>query len=146
MAKYPVVVYGASGYTGMLTMDWLINQNIPFTCVARNAKRTQEVMAQRVMNLEAATYEIIEAEHNVESLVKAFKGAKVVCNTVGPFINFGLVGVEAAHRAAIQPQRARRQHQVSPLQAAVLQGGLFNQRVIADIPAAEWPFPTGKKP
>jgi short subunit dehydrogenase-like uncharacterized protein len=99
MAKYPVVVYGASGYTGMLTMDWLINQNIPFTCVARNAKRTQEVMAQRVMNLESATYEIIEAEHNVESLVKAFKGAKVVCNTVGPFINFGLVGVEAALKA-----------------------------------------------
>ncbi len=42
MAKYPVVVYGASGYTGMLTMDWLIDQNIPFTAVARNAKRTQE--------------------------------------------------------------------------------------------------------
>jgi hypothetical protein len=29
MAKYPVVVYGASGYTGMLIMDWLIDQNIP---------------------------------------------------------------------------------------------------------------------
>ena len=28
MAKHSVVVYGASGYTGMLTMDWLIDQNI----------------------------------------------------------------------------------------------------------------------
>ncbi len=99
MAKHPVVVYGASGYTGMLTMDWLIDQNIPFTAVARNAKRAQEMMAQRVVRLESATYEIIEAEHNVESLTKAFKGAKVVCNTVGPFINFGLVGVEAALKA-----------------------------------------------
>ena len=99
MAKYPVVVYGASGYTGMLTMDWLIDQNIPFTAVARSAKRTQEMMAQRVVRLESATYEIIEAEHNVESLTKAFKGAKVVCNTVGPFVNFGLVGVEAALKA-----------------------------------------------
>jgi short subunit dehydrogenase-like uncharacterized protein len=80
-------------------MDWLIDQNIPFTAVARNAKRTQEMMAQRVVRLESANYEIIEAEHNVESLTKAFKGAKVVCNTVGPFVNFGLTGVEAALKA-----------------------------------------------
>ena len=63
MAKYPVVVYGASGYTGMLIMDWLIDQQIPFTAVARNAKRVQEMMAQRVVRLESATYEIIETEH-----------------------------------------------------------------------------------
>lgn len=99
MAKHPVVVYGASGYTGMLIMDWLIDQQIPFTAVARNAKRTQEMMAQRVVRLESATYEIVEAEHNVESLTKAFKGAKVVCNTVGPFVNFGMVAVEAALNA-----------------------------------------------
>lgn len=99
MAKHPVAVYGASGYTGMLIMDWLIDQNIPFTAVARNAKRTQEMMAQRVVRLESATYEIVEAEHNVDSLIKAFKGAKVVCNTVGPFVNFGLLGVEAALKA-----------------------------------------------
>ena len=99
MAKHPVVVYGASGYTGMLIMDWLIDQGIPFTAVARNAKRVKEMMEQRVVRLESATYEIIESEHNVESLTKAFKGAKVVCNTVGPFCNFGLVSVEAALQA-----------------------------------------------
>ena len=99
MAKHPVVVYGASGYTGMLIMDWLIDQNIPFTAVARNAKRTQEMMAQRVVRLESATYEIVEANHDVESLARAFQGAKVVCNTVGPFVNFGLTTVEAALQA-----------------------------------------------
>ena len=99
MAKHPIVVYGASGYTGMLVMDWLIDQNIPFTAVARNAKRTQEMMAQRVVRLESATYEIVEAEHSVEALTKAFQGARVVCNTVGPFVNFGLTGVEAALKA-----------------------------------------------
>ena len=99
MANYPVVVYGASGYTGMLIMDWLIDQQIPFTAVARNAKRVAEMMAQRVVRLESATYEIVEVEHTVESLTAAFKGAKVVCNTVGPFINFGLIAVEAALKA-----------------------------------------------
>ncbi len=99
MAKHPVVVYGASGYTGMLIMDWLIDQNIPFTAVARNAKRVQEMMAQRVVRLESATFEIIECQHTVDALARAFKGAKVVCNTVGPFVNFGLTGVEAALKA-----------------------------------------------
>src|SRR5262249_55731111 len=99
MAKHPVVVYGASGYTGMLIMDWLIDQQIPFTAVARNAARTKEMMAQRVVRLESAIYEIIEATHEVDVLARAFKGAKVVCNTVGPFVNFGLTGVEAALKA-----------------------------------------------
>ena len=74
MAKHPVVVYGASGYTGMLIMDWLIDQQIPFTAVARNAKRVQEMMAQRVVRLESATYEIIETEHNVEALDQGVQG------------------------------------------------------------------------
>ncbi|MFC6310666.1 saccharopine dehydrogenase [Paraburkholderia dipogonis] len=99
MAKHPVVVYGASGYTGMLIMDWLIDQNIPFTAVARNAGRAKEMMAQRVVRLESANYELIEADHDVDSLIEAFSGAKVVCNTVGPFTNFGLVAVEAALKA-----------------------------------------------
>ena len=41
MANFPVVVYGASGYTGMLIMDWLIDQNIGFTAVGRSAQRIQ---------------------------------------------------------------------------------------------------------
>lgn len=99
MAKHPVVVYGASGYTGMLIMDWLIDQGIPFTAVARNAGRAKEMMAQRVVRLESANYELIEAEHDVDALVNAFRGARVVCNTVGPFSTVGLVGVEAALKA-----------------------------------------------
>ena len=99
MAKHPVVVYGASGYTGMLIMDWLIDQNIPFTAVARNAGRARELMAQRVVRLESANYEILEAPHDVATLTRVFSGAKVVCSTVGPFMNFGLVTVEAALKA-----------------------------------------------
>jgi short subunit dehydrogenase-like uncharacterized protein len=57
------------------------------------------MMAERVVRLESATYEIIEAEHTVASLVKAFKGAKVVCATVGPFAQYGATTVEAALEA-----------------------------------------------
>src|SRR3546814_2986737 len=77
MASHPVVIYGASGYTGMLVIDWVIDQRIPFTAIARDAKRVQEMMEKRVVRLEAATYEVIEAEHSVEALKKAFKGDKI---------------------------------------------------------------------
>src|SRR3546814_11750953 len=73
-----VVIYGASGYTGMLVMDWLIDQRIPFTAIARDAKRVQEMMEKRVVRLEAATYEVIEAEHSVEALTKARSEARRV--------------------------------------------------------------------
>jgi hypothetical protein len=51
------------------------------------------------VRLESATYEIVECVHMVDALVKVFKGAKVVCRTVGPFSNFGLTTVEAALKA-----------------------------------------------
>jgi short subunit dehydrogenase-like uncharacterized protein len=80
-------------------MDWLIDQNIPFTAVGRSAARIRENMAQRVVRLESAVYEIIETPHEVDALIKVFKGAKVVCNTVGPFVTFGAVAVEASLKA-----------------------------------------------
>ena len=99
MAKYPVVVHGASGYTGMLIIDWLIDQGIPFTATGRDAGRVEQNIRERVVRLESAEYEILECEHRVEALARAFSGATVVCDTVGPFVEHGLIGVEAALHA-----------------------------------------------
>jgi len=99
MAKHPVIVHGASGYTGMLIIDWLIDQRIPFTATGRSAERIEKNMAERVVRLESAEYEIVECDHDVDSLAKAWAGGKVVCDTVGPFVDYGLVGVEAAVKA-----------------------------------------------
>lgn len=99
MGNHPVVVYGASGYTGMLIIDWLVDQRIPFTAVGRSAERIEANMRERVVRLESAEYEIVECAHDLDALTSVFSGAKVVCNTVGPFVKYGLVGVEAALRA-----------------------------------------------
>ena len=61
MAKRPVVAYDASGYAGMLIMDWLIDQQPPFTAVARNTKRVREMMAQRVVRLESKDHPLAAA-------------------------------------------------------------------------------------
>src|SRR3546814_14773413 len=50
----------------------------------------------KMPGVENADYEIAEVEHTTEALTKLFKGAKVVCNMVGPFMKYGPEAVEAA--------------------------------------------------
>lgn len=94
----PVVIYGASGYTGRLVAEYLREFNLPFVAAGRNKDRLNEAM-QQVPGIETAIYEVVEVEHTVEALTELFSGAKVVCNTVGPFAKYGPEVVEACINA-----------------------------------------------
>lgn len=96
--KHPVVLYGASGFSGRLVAEFLREYNVPFIAAGRNATRIKEVMSH-VPGIETANYEVVEAGLSVEELTRLFTGAKVVCNTVGPFIYYGPTVVEAAWKA-----------------------------------------------
>ncbi len=93
--KKPVVVYGASGYTGRLVCEYLREYNIPFIAAGRSADKLQAAMKANVAGIETAGYEVIEVQHTVEALSELFKGASVVLNTVGPFARFGPEVVKA---------------------------------------------------
>ena len=95
MSKKPVVVYGASGYTGQLTCEFLRHFQIPFIAAGRDRTRLEEAM-KLVPGIETADYEIAVVEHDVAALTKLFSGAKVVCNIVGPFLIYGEPVVQAA--------------------------------------------------
>jgi hypothetical protein len=58
-------------------------------------------MESNVPGIETADYEIAEVDHDVESLTDLFRGAKVVCNMVGPFSRFGHETVQAALAAGV---------------------------------------------
>ncbi len=90
----PVIVYGASGYTGRLVIEYLREYNLPFVAAGRNAGRLQEAI-DAIPGMETADYEITEVENTLEALTELFTGAKVVINTVGPFIKLAPVVVEA---------------------------------------------------
>ena len=92
--KKPVIVYGASGYTGRLVCEYLREFHVPFIAAGRDARRTQAVM-DKIPGIETADYEVAEVEHSVEALTKLFDGAKVVSNMVGPFSKYGPEVVEA---------------------------------------------------
>jgi NAD(P)-dependent dehydrogenase (short-subunit alcohol dehydrogenase family) len=101
MAAKPVVVYGASGYTGRLICEYLREYNVPFVAAGRSQEKLESSLATNVAGIETADYEIRTVDHEVEALAELFDGASVVCNTVGPFSTLGPTVVEAALRAGV---------------------------------------------
>jgi short subunit dehydrogenase-like uncharacterized protein len=90
----PVVVYGASGYTGRLICEYLREFNVPFIAAGRDKARIAEVL-DKVPGIDTVPHEIVEVAHQVEPLTELLSGARVVCNTVGPFAQYGGEVVQA---------------------------------------------------
>jgi short subunit dehydrogenase-like uncharacterized protein len=95
MTDKPVVVYGASGYTGRLVCEYLREYGVPFVAAGRDSTKLKNSMESNVAGIETADYEVVEVGHDVASLTELFRGASVVCNTVGPFSRWGHEVVEA---------------------------------------------------
>jgi hypothetical protein len=95
MAAKPVVVYGASGYTGRLICEYLREYNVPFIAAGRDGDKLKASMRENVAGIETADYEIVEVGHDTKALIDLFTGSEVVCNTVGPFSVYGPEVVEA---------------------------------------------------
>ncbi|MGW6199522.1 DUF5938 domain-containing protein [Kribbella sp. NPDC055110] len=96
MASKPVVVYGASGYTGRLVCEYLRQYHVPFIAAGRDEAKLKASMESHVPGIETADYEIAAVDHDVAALTELFTGASVVLNTVGPFSELGPAAVEAA--------------------------------------------------
>jgi Family of unknown function (DUF5938)/Saccharopine dehydrogenase NADP binding domain len=96
--KRPVVVYGASGFSARLIVEFLREYNVPFVAAGRNGDKIKDVLAH-VPGIETADYEIVQVEHDVDALARLFEGAKVVSNSVGPCIYHGSTVAEAALKA-----------------------------------------------
>ncbi len=98
MTSKPVVVYGASGYTGRLVCEYLREYNVPFIAAGRDKARIAEAM-DKVPGIDTIEHDIVEVSHDAETLLGLFDGAKVVLNTVGPFARYGREVVEACINA-----------------------------------------------
>ena len=90
----PVVVYGASGYTGRLICEYLREYHLPFIAAGRDKARIAEAL-DHVPGIDTVEHEIVEVAHDAGPLTELFSGASVVCNTVGPFSQYGGAVVEA---------------------------------------------------
>ncbi len=91
----PVVVYGASGFSARLIIEFLREYDVPFVAAGRDRQKIEDVL-EHVPGIGTADYEIVQVEHDVDALASLFDGATVVCNTVGPCIYYGSTVAEAA--------------------------------------------------
>ncbi len=91
----PVVVYGASGYTGRLVCEYLREYGLPFIAAGRSGEKIHAAMKSNVAGIETADYEVVEVIHSAEALTELFRGASVVLNMVGPFSKYGREVVQA---------------------------------------------------
>ncbi len=91
----PVVVYGASGFSGRLVVEFLREYNVPFVAAGRDKARLEDVLGH-VPGIGTADYEVVQVGHSVEELTELLRGAKVVCNATGPCIYYGDTVIEAA--------------------------------------------------
>ncbi len=88
-----IVIYGASGLTGSLIAQSLLEHELSFVLAGRDLERLKAV-AERVGNPETRS----AAVYDVDALARVFEDADVVINCAGPF---GAIG-EPVVRAALQ--------------------------------------------
>ncbi len=93
---YPIVVYGANGYTGKLIAEYLAKKQLPFVAAGRNKERLEQAMMEVPGD---PRVEIQAVEHTEEALTRLFTGTQVVINVVGPFGQLGYETARASLRA-----------------------------------------------
>jgi short subunit dehydrogenase-like uncharacterized protein len=87
--EYDVVLFGATGFTGALTAEYLAANAPPdlrWAIAARNQQKLDDVRRR----LDGADPGVIQADSTDESSLRALaEQTKVVVTTVGPYLNYG---------------------------------------------------------
>jgi short subunit dehydrogenase-like uncharacterized protein len=92
--KYDIVVFGATGFTGALTAEYLARHAPAGTrwALAGRSQQKLETVRQQLADVDEALAElpILQADVSEPSSLRAVaQAAKVVITTVGPYINYG---------------------------------------------------------
>jgi short subunit dehydrogenase-like uncharacterized protein len=92
--EYDLVLFGATGFTGELTADYLARhapEGTRWALAARNRHKL-EAVRERLSEIDPAAAEVplLHADvNNPDSLASVAEAAKVVITTVGPYIHYG---------------------------------------------------------
>lgn len=91
-----ILLFGATGYTGRLTAAALARKGANFAIAGRNKAKCY-ALADETDGPEVR----LASVGDVDSLVDALEGIKVLISCVGPFLELGDTAVEAALRAKV---------------------------------------------
>ena len=94
---YDIIVWGASGFTGRIVVDYMHREygsgNLRWAVAGRNPAKLETVVGQK--NIPVLTAD----SHDVEALEKLVQQTRVILTTVGPYARYGseLVAACAKH-------------------------------------------------
>src|SRR5260370_18105637 len=83
----PVVVYGASGYTGRLVCEYLREFCVPFIAAGCDKTRIQQAL-DLIPVINAVEHEVVEVEHEIGPVSHLFDRAKYLRHTDVPFAKY----------------------------------------------------------
>ncbi|MGB1062622.1 MAG: saccharopine dehydrogenase NADP-binding domain-containing protein, partial [Ketobacter sp.] len=92
--SYDIVVFGATGFTGKLTAEYLLrspdSQRIKLAIAGRNSSKLEATRQQLQADSGQGQVDTIVADSNdYTSLVQMAAQARVVITTVGPYLKYG---------------------------------------------------------
>src|SRR3954453_5650827 len=93
--RYDLVLFGATGFTGGLTAQYLAANGpveLRWALAGRNREKLEAVRSglEDVLSLRVSVPELIEADAaDAEAMAKVAGSAKVVATTVGPYLLYG---------------------------------------------------------
>lgn len=88
----PVLVHGATGYTGKLVARALMRRGVPFGISGRSARKLADLAA----DLRIPVPQIVTPEGDTTLLTETLRNVRVVINCAGPFLQLGAPVVAAA--------------------------------------------------
>ena len=97
MKELEIVIFGATGYTGSLVAAYLAayEGSLSWAIAGRSKEKLEALRAQLVSQYPAAAPELIVADSfDKASLQSLARRTKVVCSTVGPYVQYGALLVE----------------------------------------------------
>ena len=102
--KYDVVLLGASGFTGRLVAEYLLQQygvdgDLTWAMAGRNREKLQQVRSELTGTGSQAIPILIADSNDAGSLADLAAACSVICTTVGPYALFGSGVVEACVNA-----------------------------------------------
>ncbi len=93
----PILLYGATGYTGQLVAGALCHRGLPFTIAGRDRRKLDDLARRLPWRPTVAVADL----ERPDSLLEALRGRRVVLNCAGPFELFGEPMVAAAIEAGV---------------------------------------------
>ena len=91
--QFDIVVWGASGFTGRLVLEYLLKRyplggDVRWAIAGRNEQKLKQVLSEVNADISAPAL-LVADSHDPESLQQLARDTKVILTTVGPYAKYG---------------------------------------------------------